>query len=561
VTLGSWFRFCSLTACGLVVLSCSVALSRDGDQCTDSLDCQRFGPDYVCSSDHVCVTYTKSDRGPRGDGDADDQCRTHADCSAQLGPSLCREGECLPLNDRSVGCVTRDWGTTTPSDGSEVVPLGMLVPADELGATSRRKFSGAVGTAINELNRARAALGDTSLPALVGVACDESSDEAVSYLIEKLGVRAVIGPVGAARAEQVADQSDGQAVFFLPAADGPNLAPERNDPRSLVVGCKPNRDGLQPLFLRAMSEVAARVEAETGAAPQAVLAVSEDAPTTRFAAALNDRDLAAAGVRRLEYIADSGGRGLVSALRSVTPAPDLVIAASAADDWAGNVSAVDSASFGRVESYPYYLLAEKRFELLSLLADLTTAEGHPRQYQRVLGLDYHRSERSKLAYEDFRVAFELEPGGGAGGDPDPGFEYAYDCTYVAAFAATAARERRLSEGEPGPDALAVSLDALSGGEAVPVRASSIAEAVERLAANRGGAGSLSLIGTSGDLEFTAEVSDDSGRRYYRRATPEGELYCIPKTGVKTFCDTGVVFPTDGGEPTEDNGDCDCVGAP
>jgi hypothetical protein len=31
--------------------------------------------------------------------------------------------------------------------------------------------------------------------------------------------------------------------------------------------------------------------------------------------------------------------------------------------------------------------------------------------------------------------------------------------------------------------------------------------------------------------------------------------------VKTFCDTGVVFPADGSEPTTDNGECDCVGAP
>jgi hypothetical protein len=557
VKLGLGFRIVAFTACGFVLLSCSLALSRDDEQCSDSLDCQRFGPDYVCSTDHVCVTYTKSERGVVGD--RSDECRTHADCTAKLGPSLCREGACLKLTDRDIGCLSLDWGTTAPADGTEVVPIGMLVPEAELGTTARRKFSGAVGTAINELNRAREELGETSLPALVGVACDESSDEAISYLTETLGVRAVIGPVSAARAEQVIDQSAGKAVFFLPGADGPNLVPEPGDPKSLVVGCKPNRDGTQTLFLNAIREVTARVEAETAEPPEAVLAVSEDAPTASFAASLNDQDLASAQVRRLEYI--TGGRGLVSALRSLSPAPNLVVAASGEDDWVANVSAVDGASFVANEFYPYYFLGEKRLELLSTLTDLTTADGHPRQYQRVLGLDYHRDERSRLAYDDFRVAFELDPGGGAGADPDPGFEYAYDCTYVAAYATAAARERRLTENEPSPDALVLSLDALSGGPAVPVRAQSVAQAVQLLAENRGTTASLDLIGSSGELDFSANDSGDSERLYYRRATPDGELYCIPKTGVKTFCDTGVVFPADGSEPSPDNGECDCVGAP
>ena len=555
--LGLGFRIVSFTASGFVLLSCSLALSRNDEQCSDSLDCQRFGPDYVCSTDHVCVTYTKSERGVVGD--SSDECLTHADCTAKLGPSLCREGACLKLTDRDIGCLSLDWGTTAPADGTEVVPIGMLVPEAELGTTARRKFSGAVGTAINELNRAREELGETSLPALVGVACDESSDEAISYLTETLGVRAVIGPVSAARAEQVLDQSAGNAVFFLPSADGPNLVPEPGDPKSLVVGCKPNRDGTQTLFLNAIREVTARVESETGEPPEAVLAVSEDAPTASFAASLNDKDLASAQVRRLEYIA--GGRGLVSALRSLSPAPNLVVAASGEDDWVENVADVDGASFGANEFYPYYFLGEKRLELLSTLTDLTTADGHPRQYQRVLGLDYHRDERSQLAYDDFRVAFELDPGGGAGADPDPGFEYAYDCTYVAAYATAAARERRLTENEPSPDALVLSLDALSGGPAVPVRAQSVAQAVQLLAENRGTTASLDLIGSSGELDFSANDSGDSERLYYRRATPDGELYCIPKTGVKTFCDTGVVFPADGSEPSPDNGECDCVGAP
>jgi hypothetical protein len=557
VTLGLGFRILSFTASGFVLLSCSLALSRDDEQCSDSLDCQRFGPDYVCSTDHVCVTYTKSERGVVGD--RSDECRTHADCTAKLGPSLCREGACLKLTDRDIGCLSLDWGTTAPADGTDVVPIGMLVPATELGATSRRKFSGAVGTAINELNRARAELGETSLPAFVGVACDESSDEAISYLTETLGVRAVIGPVSAARAEQVIDQSAGNAVFFLPSADGPNLVPEPSDPKSLVVGCKPNRDGTQTLFLNAIREVTARVEAETGAPPEAVLAVSEDAPTASFAASLNDKDLAAAGVRRLEYIA--GGRDLVSALRSLSPPPSLVVAASGEDDWVGNISAVDAASFVANDFYPYYFVGEKRFELLATLTDLTTAEGYPRQYHRMLGLDYHKDERSKLAYEDFRVAFELDPGGGAGAEPDPGLEYAYDCTYVAAYATAAARERRLTENEPSPDAIVLSLDALSGGQAVPVRAQSVAQALELLAEKRGTTASLDLLGSSGDLDFSADTSDASGRLYYRRATPDGELYCIPKTGVKTFCDTGVVFPADGGESSADNGECACMGAP
>jgi hypothetical protein len=291
------------------------------------------------------------------------------------------------------------------------------------------------------------------------------------------------------------------------------------------------------------------------------MAVSEDAPTMSFAAGINDQDLTSAGVERLEYTSEPGGRGLVSALRAEDPPANLLIAASGEDAWEQNIAAVDSATFADHEFYPYYLVSTKHLDLLSTLEDRTTADGFLRQYERMLGLDYHRSERSRQAHDEFLVAFEVEPGGGAGSEADPGLEYAYDCTYVAAYTAVAAAERRLTSGVPSAEALAISLDSLTGGATVPVRARSIPDALELLRENQGDPGALDLVGTSGELDFEPRGDERSKRRYFAPAAPDGELYCISGSGVKTFCDTGVVFPAAGGPPTDDNGQCTCLGAP
>jgi hypothetical protein len=438
----------------------------------------------------------------------------------------------------------------------------MLVSPSELGATGRPLVSGAVGTAINELNRARDERDLVDLPPLVGIACDETSDEALDYLIDSLEVPVVVGPTSSSRVSRAIDRSAGKALLMLPNADGPNLEPEANDSLAYFVGCRPSRTGVRAYFLDAVRAVIARIQAAGEPAVTPLLAVSEDVPTESFASGINQADLTSAGVRRLEYTTEAGGRGLVSALKGEDPPPNLLIAASGEDAWQDNIPAVDSASFGDHEFYPYYLLATKRFDLLETLIDMTTAEGFPRQYERWLGLDYHRSERSRQAYEEFRVAFEVEAGAGSGSDADPGLEYAYDCAYVAAYAAVAAQQRKLVMGRHTGAALATSIDALTGGDtAIPVRALSIPDAIEQLLENNGLPESLDLIGTSGDLDFEPAGAEASKRRYLRPATPDGELYCISRSGVKTFCDTGVVFPAEGGEPSADDGQCDCLGAP
>jgi hypothetical protein len=514
----------------------------------------------VCSSDQVCVTFSIDER--RIDGQPGDMCRNNADCAESSGESLCRGGRCLPLTDSELGCVSSNWGTSSPPDGSEVMPIGMLVPATELGAIGRPLISAAVGTAINELNRARNEHDLRDLPPLVGIACDESSEEALDYLLESLEVPVVIGPASSSRVERAIDRSAGRALLMLPNADGPNLEPEVGDSLAYVVGCRPNRSGVRSYFLDAVRTVIARIQASGEPSVTPVLAVSEDVSTESFASGINQADLTSAGVRRLEYTSEAGGRGLVSALKNADPPPNLVIAASGEDAWEDNIPAVDNATFGNQGFYPYYLLANKRLDLLETLIDMTTAEGFPRQYERLLGLDYHRSERSRQAYEEFRVAFEVESGGGDGSDADPGLEYAYDCAYVAAYAAVAAEQRRLVMGRHTGAALATSIDSLSGGEtAIPVRALSIPDVIAQLLANDGEPESLDLIGTSGDLDFEAAGAEESKRHYYRPTPPDGELYCISRSGVKTFCDTGVVFPVEGGEPSPDNGRCDCLGAP
>jgi hypothetical protein len=547
------------------LVSCTLALERQSGQCRTHADCQALSPRYVCASSQVCVELTSDT--PALDSGGSRECRDHVDCARTDGVSFCREGRCQPLNNPEAGCISPGWGTTAPLDGAEVLGIGMLISNEELRSESLLpRVTGAVATAISDFNRVRTDARGVGLPALVGVACDESNPAALDYLVDTLQVRIVMGPTDPGLVEQILTRKRDGVLLMPPFADGPDLLPEVNDGPGVVVSCRPNRSGVQSYLLNAVAE--ARRWIESLGAPglgttTPALAVSGDAATTSFANRFDDGTLAAAGIRRVLYAAQPGGLGMVNALRDAEPRVNMVVAASSEDEWQDNIAAYDSVSFEQQGNYPYYLLADKRPEVYrSVLSDQLTADGFPRQYLRILGLDYQRGEQSLLARDEFASDHYLV----TQSQPEPGLEYTYDCTYVAVYAAIAASLRlELALDDLPPEALMLGLGALQGGgPALPVGALSIPEVVEVLTANEGLDGSIDLIGTSGDLDFAMDsvvsAAPSLARRYVSVGPPSGEFYCIDAVS-KTFCDTGVVFPASGGPPSRGSGLCACLRAP
>jgi hypothetical protein len=373
--------------------------------------------------------------------------------------------------------------------------------------------------------------------------------------------------VGASDSDNVAaalGQTGEQSLLVAPFADAPSLVPRPDNPPGYLLSCKPNRAHLGPDLIAAVSEVRTRISALGAPGMEtisAALAVSNDAATQSFASSLSDSELAAAGLRRAAYTVEPGGRGLVNALQGLDPSPNLVVAASAADAWEDNIAAFDGATYGRSRFYPYYLLAEKSSAVYAqTLSDQATASGFPHQYSRFLGLDYHRSQQSQNVYREFSNAFSAE----TNSVPEPGFEYAYDCTYLAVYAAVAAAERLLQPARDlPPEAILAGLAALQGaGPVLPIRALDIPNVLRSLSSRRGADASVELFGSSGDLDLeslqpTGLPSGTSQRHYYAAAATDTELYCIDAVS-KEFCDTGIVFPSAGGAPSGLANSCSCL---
>jgi hypothetical protein len=528
------------------IVACSLVLDPPTGQCRRHEDCQALGAGYVCAPDAVCVELASPFRG--GAGRDAGLCQTDADCAPTHGLALCRQGACLALNNPALGCTSSNWGTTAPADGAAVLPIGMLVPRAELG---ERRVSGAVGTAINELNRAREQGSLAGLPALVGVACDEDRPEAIEFLLDTLQLNLIVGPTRSDAVAPTLEQTARRALLVAPFADSPSLAPEAGNTTAYLLSCKPNRQHLRAYLLEAVNEARALVTA-LGAPgmdpPSLALAVSNDVATQRFAEGFNDRDLAAAGLRRVRYAAEAGGLGLVNALQTIEPAANLVVAASAEDSWEDNISAYDGATYGSLAYYPYYLLADRRWDLYNrVLRDQATADAFPPQYARLLGLDYHRDPESTLAYGQFRSAFFAE----TGSQPEANLEYAYDCTYLAVYAAVAAAQRSSTPAHQlSAEALGAGLGALhGGGPLLPIRALDIPQVIAELVNREGQDAAVELVGSSGRLDLERVLPRDSvstpDRQYWGAGAADGELYCID-TVQKIFCNTGIVFPLGGG---------------
>jgi hypothetical protein len=547
-----------LTTWGL--WGCTVVLDRERTQCRSHADCQALGTDSVCASDRVCVTFTPLER--TDDALEGDECRRDMDCFAVYGQALCRSGVCRPLNDEASGCVSNGW-PDAPSDGS-LLPIGVLVPRDELAGPKRTPgVAATVRLSLGELNRARVELG-APLPPLAGVVCDDSNPAALDYLLDVLRTRVIIGPTRTSSVEAALQRTRDASLLVLPFADAPDLQPVVDDSAGLLASCKPNRGSVRGYLLRAVEEARESMITLGAAGPDSIttaLAVSDDTATNGFAMGISDADLAASDVRRVSYTSEPGGVGLVRALQRGEPAPNLIVAASAEDAWEENMAAVDEATYAATQTYPFYLLSDKREPVrLSAAGQRTVPLGSLPRSQRVLGLDYHRSADNQVIFADFTRAFSAEMGSA----PEAGLEYVYDCTYLMVYATFAASARlRVAPSEVSATAILYGIDALhGGGPLVSVGGAAVPSVVDALTAGHGTSGVVNLVGSSGDLEF-GELSsqleaDPLVIRFYRSVLPpDGELYCIDAT-TTSFCNTGIVFPVLGGPTARGAAGCNCL---
>lgn len=546
-------RHIAMRWAGLVSsVACTLALDRAASQCQMHTDCQALGAGLSCA-DGVCVRLN-IDEVPSDDG----PCSVHSDCAGSYGQSICIDEECRPLDNSSARCVSRGWGTTSLADSADVLVIGMLVPEEELGES--RRVTGAVATAVHELEDARINSPASALPAVVAVACSESTPEAVRHLVDTLKARIIVGPTRAMNLEATLRSTGDSAILFSPYADSPDLPLLLEGTNGWLVSCKPNRSAVRSYFLDAIAEARSLVAAlgAPGMEPiEPVLAVSRDPPTTAFSAQFDDPELREAGVRRVSYTADSNGSGLVGILNAVTPRPNFVIAASSEDDWATNIAAYDSATYLTEGVYPYYFLADKSSDVLSRTnAAGDTGPSSSRPSMRLIGLDYHRDDQVARTYSDFAASFVR-----AYGFPPAGLEYAYDCAYLGVLSAVAASKRRgVLASEVSAIEVLLALDALrGGGPQLSLRASNIDEISLLLAASRGETGTVNLIGSSGQLDIEQSVDTTNGlpsSRLFSVAAPDGELYCVSAPDGR-YCNTGVVFPATGGDPIRSGAGCTC----
>jgi hypothetical protein len=548
--------------------ACTAMLDGRAEQCRSHADCQRLDPAYVCASDGVCVALSAETRQLQ-DIAPEHPCSTDNDCASSVGLALCRNGDCVPIHNPAQGCfLSAGPGATLGAGEERALPIGILVPSQAAGSQRKTGLSTAVGLAITEINGAREQRGLLQLPPLVGIECDEERPDAVEYLLKKLQVRLVLGPSNPEQLRDTLSQRREPVLYMPPFPAEPDLAPE-GAAGAAVLSCQPLHASVHPYLLEAITVAQRLVEASAAPTLGSVapgLAVSEDVATTRFASGFNDAELAAVGVRRVPYVIELGGRGLVSALAAAEPPIQLVVAASAVDTWDINLGAVDGATFARTGSYPYYLLAEKQPRVLeAALRDDRTAPGFPRQYSRVLGLDAARDNQTKALQLEFESAYAASTQSA----PEPGLEYAYDCVYVSLYAMVAAA-LRLQQGASsltssallqGPDAVLLGLRALQGGGPVqPVGALHIPEVLATLAAGQGRDHSLELVGASSSLDFRFEPTAVASARYVGLAPSDGELYCIDAR-EQQYCDTGIIFPADGSEVRRPAGSvCACLGA-
>lgn len=522
-------RVSFVTLAALLVCGCTLALQRDHNQCATSDDCQALAAGAVCTDRGICESLS-----------IPAVCRRNADCDPS---SLCRDGVCKSLLVEDCTAL----GRATNSAHEERLPVGILVPRAELASVPAIGVRGAASIAIDEMNDELSS--EPGELRIVAVACPDDGPSAIGKLAG-LGVRVLVGPMRSSDLLPSSAQVAGRAVFFSPLANAPVF---KTDLSSSVVSCAPNASDAYASLMSALQSVRRRL-IDTGriaADSTAAMALSTNEANLGFSNTFKTDVLRP--IETVQYNA-SDAKGLPRALDLQQLRPRLIASGSAEDDWTRNIDAVDNASN---QTRPYYFLNGKQPNVLALATD--AGGPMPRLYDRVFGLDRHLGPASA----DAAVAFEAAFGAATNNAVSLGLAAVYDCTYLAIYAALAARLRfDLLTDELSPDAIVVGLKAVTDttGRPTPVGSASLLAGIETLQATRGADASLRLIGASGSLDFSLpsaeELLRDRTSKYQSPQPDTQEIYCVDPS-AKAFCDTGVLFGADGRMATTPRRDCAC----
>jgi hypothetical protein len=535
------------TASCLVVTGCTLALQREGDQCETSDDCQRLARGAVCTSEGICEALQDT-----AEVSYDEPCASDDECKGAW--SICRDYVCRKLDAH--GCI--GLGTIDAADPRERLPIGLLVPAEELVGAAAQRMRGAALTAIDAFNQTPG-----SGPQLVGVACDDGDEVALAALLDA-GVQILIGPSRAHAIAPIAAIAQRRAVLFAPFADAPALLELGTPLESHVVSCTPNGAGTLVAQGAAISFFREHLRAAGLAADQArmVEAISHEEHELGYGFA----DGGGVDIERVSYDASLQGRGFVSALSEHPQEPSILVAPSGEVDWSFNMTALDSERLATGAPLPFYLLRGKQANTLDVIRDSATS---PHRSERAVGLDFTLSEPSQEVHRRFVRAFH----GSTGSAAAPGLAAVHDCVYLAVYAALAAELRfSLRRQELSADSLIMGLRALvkpdagdqdsedHGSVDVAVGREEIPQALAALRSARGRDGAIDLRGGTGDLDFlalpsTTQVIQSRAGLYLSPSPASLELYCVD-AARNEFCDTGIVF-SQVASTSPESSRCDC----
>lgn len=178
----------AVTATGALAPACSLVVDRSADQCKEAADCASLLGAGTWSCDQgMCVA-------------AAAECEVTADCIAAKGENhICRKDThvCAPLTNANCSYVFGDY------QNDDAIFLGVLAPFTgtdtSTGMAERNGAELAVSEIMGNVNGLPPAMGSTARRPIVLVGCDDTSDnqtsvDAATFLVETVGVPAIIGP-------------------------------------------------------------------------------------------------------------------------------------------------------------------------------------------------------------------------------------------------------------------------------------------------------------------------------------------------------------------------------
>jgi hypothetical protein len=484
---------------------CTFALERQRAQCETSADCQSRAVGAVCTSEGLCerVTTPAADESKATNG-----CERDSDCDAW---SLCAEGSCRSL--LANGC--EPLGEPVALEAEQRLALAVLVPA-----AARSSIESAVESALGDLIAGFSS--SSHVPALFAVACPDDDQQALSSLLSA-GVEILIGPTSASVAQPISELVRQRAVLFAPRAEPPHLGSLVEQP--WVVSCRPQWAEHQVLaaarFVRNQL-----ISAELLAPEVRAVLVASQVELAQGRASFDAEALAAANIELLAYDSFEGPSAFLSALAATTPEPGLLLAPFGSEDWSHNLAALEQERSATGQPPPYYLLGKRDAAVLDVMASAPT---------RLFALDDAGAE---------------------------GVQGISDCTYLAVYAALAAQYRFALRAEQlSPAAIVLGLSALVGGKS-SLAVSQVAAIIRTLETTRGTAGSVNLVGSSGDLDFaglpTPEAAINGAAGLYLAPQPDEQaLYCVDPQ-LHDYCASKVVFSASGAQLTRTASNCPCL---